>query len=697
MAGVRVRTQDGLLIDLPEGVDPRSEAAKTFVEGKRRQLMTEEQRAELQAQAGEDEVRQMIKRDYGPVSSGVVGMGRGFSTVGRGVGLMDKANDAENRDYKSLEAEHPVATFVGEVAGESAPFVPGGMLLGAGAKALGGGKAATLAASGVLGATEAATIARGEGASAGGQAMAGTVGGAIGMGAEILMPKIASIGRNVFRKLTGRLPAGEMIDASGRITPEFKEVLDANGIAPEDIVAQATKELQQEGLDPNQAARKAYLESQGLEPTRAQITRDATDFQLQEEAAKTSNRVRDALEAQDKVLTEKFEDAITKTGGKPASDRNAAIDFITQKADIEKEEYNKMYKEVREALDAENTIDPKLSGMSSMLSPQSMEKAGGEVVAFNNLSKALSNLMPRDETTKGVVSAVKNTLVKKGIIDKNFRVLRRLSGSETEQIRVLNNELYDVTPQGNAALRKIQEALDTDVVGALKGDRFKGARDKFKEFKKGLERDKVSQWDTNKKNLVRDMLENKINPDTFVNDVVFSKKWQADDLNQLKKYMGEEGAEAFNDVRAETLQEIFEKAVGNGPEDAQGFKRIGAAALTRAVEKIGRKKINVLFNAEEQKFLKDMVNVAKIRQPVRGTAMGKGPSSQAVLSLQKRLANVPILSSVLEFLDFDVAGRAAIKPKVDVKKAAPTTVDEIAGSAARAGAVSAEQERRERK
>ncbi len=76
--------------------------------------------------------------------------------------------------------------------------------------------------------------------------------------------------------------------------------------------------------------------------------------------------------------------------------------------------------------------------------------------------------------------------------------------------------------------------------------------------------------------------------------------------------------------------------------------------------------MNVLFTGEEQKLLKDLLQVAKLREPVRGTALGRGPSAQAiaksVAGIESRLAQSQnILGALVAAVGFDKKGRAVIK------------------------------------
>jgi len=176
----------------------------------------------------------------------------------------------------------------------------------------------------------------------------------------------------------------------------------------------------------------------------------------------------------------------------------------------------------------------------------------------------------------------------------------------------------------------------------------------------------LSKFDSRKRNIVRDILENKdsVNPEDFVNKVVFGKTVRSTDLEQLKTYITDTdaGKAAWNDLRAETLQNIKERAF-IGPEDAQGFKSLSRDKLDKAIKAVGKDKLDILFSPQENKFLNDMLRVSQLREGRKGTQQGLGPSAQAVLRVEKKLKDFPVFGSVFGFLDVDIAGRLATRAK----------------------------------
>jgi hypothetical protein len=270
---------------------------------------------------------------------------------------------------------------------------------------------------------------------------------------------------------------------------------------------------------------------------------------------------------------------------------------------------------------------------------------------------------PSNEATQGAVKAIVGDLQSRGILDKDMKVLGRVGVETAEEARKFMNSLFDPqVPFRNTVIRDFKEALDNDVFRSAGDDVFSQARKSKADFEKGLNKAGVSKFDKRKTNLVRDLLENKVNPDTFVNDVVKSKKYRASDIDQLKRYVSNEFPDAWQDLRAETLQTIKDNAFKGAADDA-GNKALSRAGLESELKKIGKPKLNIIFEPNEVKFLEDISKVAELREPVRGTVLGKGPSAQAISKLEKTIKDLPVLGSLVDFIDLDASGRAVIKAK----------------------------------
>lgn len=585
------------------------------------------------------EKRELIE-SINPVQAAAIGAGKGLTDIGRGLGLVE----GKDETFSDLQKAFPVASTIGEVAGQSAPFLPLGVAAG-GIASLPARAAATAA----VGAAEGGLISRGQGGDTNEQIISAGIGGTVAGGLELALPVIGRVGGKIVRRVLGAAPDGAVIDSAGKPSAQFLSALKKEGIEFDDLVSSATKELRNEALDPEQAARKAFLESQGLTsdaaPTRAQITRSVDDFKIQQEALKSSGRVEQRITAQDRVLATRFQEVIEKTGGEANLPASSVSDSLLAKANVLDDEISSLYKQAREITGNE------------------------KVVKFSSLSKKLKELAPLNERAGGNVRAVFDTLKQRGLIDKNMRPSGRLGVEETEtQVRQLINSLYDIQKSGgdpvNSVLRELKESLDEDVFRSSGEDIFKAARSAKAKFESDLTRAKISKFDKRTRNLVRDILENKdtVSPDNFTDNVVFGKAWRDSDLKQLKDYISTEGhgKAAWNDLRADVLQSIKEKSF-IGAEDARGFQSLSRDKIEKAIDSIGMNKMKVLFEPEEIAFLNNLKKVAALREPRKMTGSGLGPSAQAILSLEKKLKDLPLIGQVLGFLDIDASGRMAVR------------------------------------
>jgi hypothetical protein len=563
-----------------------------------------------------------INEDLNTFQRFAVGAGRGLTTLARGVGLAEQESDVARQAFGQL-AEESIAAQAGEIVGEATPFLAAAPLAGAGLVTQAGARALIPAARTVgqrilggtlLGAAEGGIISRGRDGDISETITGAGIGGAIGGTVEAVAPIVGRMGRALFQRL-GRTPKGPLLTDEGLPTTEFQRALDETGVSFEDLSQDALAVANRESADPTQTARAALFEAQGIMPTRAQITRNAADFQAQQEAAKTSGRVREALEAQESVLTSRFDNAILETGGMANAPSATVIDALIDKATTLDQQISDLYNTARDIAPGEKNIK------------------------FTKLTETLKALAPSDRRTGGNIKAIIGDMREKGILD-GFKVVGRVDVETAEDLRKLTNELYD--PQGEDVFKE--------------GRRAKAA------FEQELSRAKVSKFDQRKANIVRDVLENKIDPDRFVEQTVFSKKWRPEDIQQLKDYISttEAGSNAFNDLRAEVLDTIKARSF-IGPEDAQGFRALSRDKLQRSLSSIGDKKLSVLFSKEERKLLNDLLQISKLREPVRGTALGRGPSAQAIGRIEGALRTNPIMRVLLDSISFDTQGRAVLR------------------------------------
>ena len=635
---------------------PRRVATGRGIAGQRAQAQREEALSQLSPE------RRAFLESISPAEAALIGAGRGFVNIGRGIGLVDDSTPSEEQAFQELQAASPTATTLGQAVGEAAPFVPAAIATGGIA-----GLAPRVAATGVLGGLEGGIITAGRGGEAEDITQGAGIGAAVASGIELGLPIIGRLGGRIIRNVTGKSPTAPVLKPDGTPTPELARALDRSGITFDDLTADAQRLVQSgDVVEPEQAARKLFLEEQGITPTRAQVTGEASDFQSQQELFKVSGAVRRALEGQEDVLVNRFENAITGTGGSANRSNSTAFDYIADRSiDLDKS--------ISDAYQAARAAAPT-----------------AQVVKPDNLVESIRSIAGSDNATGGLASATRDILIEKGLLgSKGLKIQGRVTPEVAESIRIDLNALHDsLTPFGKRKLADFKNSLDKDVQEAVGIDVFADARAAKSQFEKDLSRAKVNKFDKRRKNLVRDILENKVNPDRFLDEAVLSKSIRSDDVEQLKRFLlidgDEAGTAAWNDVRAEALTRIRNDAFN----EIGGQNFLTAKRLDSALDKFGRDKLRVLFTPEERKFLQDMKKVAQIREPKAGTALGRGPSAQAVQKLEEVVKRIPILGGVFEGIGTNAAGRLALR-QPSITPLQPTQLAPVVAPAAVAGSLAA--------
>jgi hypothetical protein len=375
--------------------------------------------------------------------------------------------------------------------------------------------------------------------------------------------------------------------------------------------------------------------------------------------------VAERISQQEGILEGGFETAAAKTGGKTGTTElsTAAI----SKADAHEALIQKGYDEARaEAVRlADKGPNPGLKIGTSLTGDKP-----GSTVRVTKLASLVRSLKPEEAMSDGVLQAARGYLKEAGVIDDAGKVIKnkKLTVQEAEDIRIKINKGWTNEPtRGNAMIRELKGALDADVMKASGKDTFKEARQAIINMNKELDPPKASAHSTRKVSLVRDILEDKIGANEMVKKVANNAKYRDTDLNHLKTYLTtgtkeqiEQGTKAWDSLRADVIKELGDKAFGKGATDTAGNTALSKAALESAVNKIGKEKLAVLFSVKERQFINRMLDVGKLREPVRFMGGGLGPSGRAATlpRLVGSAAKLPGLGNVVSWFEEGAALRS---------------------------------------
>lgn len=453
----------------------------------------------------------------------------------------------------------------------------------------------------------------------------------------LVSPYLAKALTGVFGSISARLGrnAPQVVDDSGQLTDDAMRTLQEAKVTPQQLNQQVVRQLEQEGvLTPEQAANFNLFRSQGVRPTMANLTQTADDWRLQQEAMKRSTPLRAVADSQDEALTSRMGQLADDTGGQTGG----ALDTGEQV-------FNAV---TRKATD----LDRQISGLYR----EAAERAGDDmVVDFRALTGQLKNTAGRNQLSGGMVRAIREELVNRGLMNAKWQPAGRTSVRNAEEIRQVLNSFYEgANPQGRNLITLYKNALDDDVMRTAGDDLFAQARQARASFSRDLERAKLSKFDQGGESLLEKVLANKISPDQLFERVIVNKSARSQDVKALKEYLLSgtdeqvaQGTQAWNSLRAEAMRHLLGKATSTAGKTEGGGSVFNGNQFRKAMDQIGLERLRTLFTPEEFKQIAAIRKIGELRIPVSMTQQGKGPSAQAIGELADKIPGIEQIKALL--------------------------------------------------
>ena len=441
-------------------------------------------------------------------------------------------------------------------------------------------------------------------------------------GARMAAPVMTNRARAQIKNLISReRPEVQVFTPEGTLTPDAMRV-----------ISQSDIENQVKGLlSPEEAERYNLFKSRGIEPTRADITRSVDDQRDLMESLKEQGPIVDAVAEQERGIRNIIEkQADQLTGGEGAQPLTRDV-LGTQLFESIGDFANKSDAAVNAAYDA-----ARVQG-----------RADGRVVIAGDLAQTVISQKKSDASLGGLVSRAENILEEQGIIRENDQgkmviTNKRLTVDEAEEIRKLLNAEYRATkvgPEGGQQrefLTSLKNKIDSDVERAVGSDIFADARKEKAKFENVIGRDRRDRRDTAKRELLRDIIANKIPEDQLVTRLL-----SADKDFLLSENGGPKGQAAFNNLKAFVLRDLFNRSLNT--QTIGGEATFNPARLGKLVGDLKQKGLyNEMFDAQEQKLISDVIQIGKLRKVDQKVFSGEGPSAFAVNALK----NLPMFAAL---------------------------------------------------
>lgn len=516
----------------------------------------------------------------------------------------ERKNELMRRQLKQqVKTRHPATTTAGEIAGTVAELAPL-TVTGAGAPAL-------LAEGAIYGATrpqEKGYTALDVAKTTGGEALLSLVGG---KATQKIIDAASPALRNVYSRITGKEPSGNLINEFGEPSQELVDALEKQGISYDqlmsetgvfDQIKQALK-AQPTGADPEQAVRAARYESLGITPTKSSVTQgfdDAVESQVlrrqinDPEAA----QLRGALAQESEGFKTALLNLAEETGDPDVIEAGETIRRAIQgRAKEQREAKSAAYKTLAEEAEAVGDTLP--------------VEPSGLLDAWNQTKRIKRSQM------SPLHSDVKESLMRYGVIepdeafnkmiDKGEEEITQLSAKNFETLRQeLNANINPQDPATSAIIKPIINSLDSAVdiaaEGAEKSAKLstlsKEARVKAKEFKR--------EFDS--KTMVADILKPKKGTfdtyqirgqDIFNKLVKTSRKTptaqQLSEVITTLEKSGRKGEKAIADLQSATIMNLLKEATSQLSAKGMKGQQFSYTAFRKALEGIGDKELGILF------------------------------------------------------------------------------------------------------
>lgn len=413
--------------------------------------------------------------------------------------------------------------------------------------------------------------------------------------AQAVAPVVERAGQAVQRPIQatanavrgGAQRVGEMV---GMRTPEVEGPAPANMGAAQVDQATIRQAMSQELPYPVQL-------------TEGQMTRDPAQLKFEVETSKDPELgapLRQRQEEQHLGMQQNIDAFIDMTGAKATNMREAglSVDKALQKQlEADKNRVRVAYAKADKSEEAQAPVDVSQPVQIGDMEPMS-------VVDYLNSQP--------DLTTTPILQVAKKMAIETGVAAKGeggmlIPLKPTVKAMEKWRSEINNNVNYEAPNIRQAAiLKNMIDAHTQPVEGVL----YRAARAERKKLGDQWEKRKVitdltsNKRGTDDRRVALEDIQKRIVHDGSLDDLRFTKRTL---LNS-----GEEGWQAWRDIKGQTLQEIKDIATANVAPDAQGNQMISAAALNRAINRLDQDgKLDFIFEKNGAEKLRAINEISK--------------------------------------------------------------------------------------
>lgn len=459
-------------------------------------------------------------------------------------------------------------------------------------------------------------------------AIGGAAGGVAGVGIGKTVGSVIKKGSRAAANKSGRTAtaATKLVDDAIAETG-----ITVNAAARNRLVNDATKNLSKsKQIDAAAAVRKSLLDSEGFQGTNAQINKNAQNWTVERQAAKSSPDLNETHIGQNEQLTSKWESFVDETGARPL-DNNGRMESTFQT--------------LKQGDEASRANIGKLYDDAKALS-------GGDIEV--NHARFI------DDMTEHLTYNIDAAYVPKvqNLVEGVVKQDGKLTLKGVESIKKLMNNLIGSTSDGSYryALNEAKRMLDDEVVKS--GDDFiQAAAGNSALAGKKAELDAAAEGFSKARGAARDrFIELDANPalKAVLNDTAPDKSFdtlvlKADERDLVKLVdslkNSPEGKQNLADLQGATIEHFITKATG---ADNGAFS---TAMLNKAIKSFGNNRMRALFTPEQIARINDIQQVGDIlMQRPQGAHINDSNTASTLINRLIGIANmtgkIPVLGNV---------------------------------------------------
>lgn len=451
-------------------------------------------------------------------------------------------------------------------------------------------------------------------------AIGGAVGGVAGVGIGKTVGSVIKKGSRAAANKSGRTASAatklvdDAIAETGiRVTPAART----------NLVNEATKNLSKsKQIDAAAAVRKSLLDSEGFKGTNAQVNKNAQNWTVERQTAKSSPDLNEAHIGQNEQLTSKWESLVDETGARPV-DNNARMEstFNTLRGDDAAR---------KEAVKANYEAATNSAGIQTPVN---------KINVANNINQQLKDNLLDINQPNQVGQILKR------LDDPDYTMT---IGDGEQYIKTINKALKTAfgtadEPALQIAKKAIQTELDDASAAIMQsGD---GAAKETVELLNTARASHGARMDyINKNKVLEAATKDKPVDDAFKSLVLNSK--ERDLVKLVDDLKGSpQGQQNLADLQGATIEHFITKATG---ADNGAFS---TAMLNKAINSFGNNRMRALFTPEQIARINDIQKVGDIlMQRPQGAHINDSNTASTLINQLIGIANVagkvPVLGNV---------------------------------------------------